>query len=239
LQKKLYKDKPAEGEKFMNDAKSRLKSSTDAPGAVKDADLVVEAIVENMEVKHKLFRSLDEAAPQKTIFASNTSSLGIREIACVTKRLDRFGGLHFFNPVPVMKLLEVVRTAETSEETYQAMMEWGKAMGKVCITCKDTPGFVVNRLLVPYIAEAIRMYERGDASARDIDTAMKLGAGYPMGPLELADYVGHDTSHHILEGWHKKFPDNPLFVPNESVKKLIKEGKLGNKSGEGFYKYNK
>lgn len=159
--KKLYKDKLADGEKFVNDTKSRLKTATDASNAVKDADLVVEAIVENLEIKHKLFRTLDEAAPTKTIFASNTSSLGIGDIASVTKRTDRFGGLHFFNPVPVMKLLEVVRTADTSEETYQAMMEWGKAMGKVCITCKDTPGFVVNRLLVPYIAEAIRMYERG------------------------------------------------------------------------------
>lgn len=159
--KKLYKDKPADGEKFVNDTKSRLKTATDASNAVKDADLVVEAIVENLEIKHKLFRTLDEAASTKTIFASNTSSLGIGDIASVTKRTDRFGGLHFFNPVPVMKLLEVVRTADTSEETYQAMMEWGKAMGKVCITCKDTPGFVVNRLLVPYIAEAIRMYERG------------------------------------------------------------------------------
>lgn len=129
--------------------------------AVKDTDLVVEAIVEKIELKHKLFSALDEAAPEKTIFASNTSSLPISEIASCTKRKDRFGGLHFFNPVPIMKLLEVIRIPETSNQTYEAMMEWGKAMGKACITCKDTPGFVVNRLLVPYIAEAIRMYERG------------------------------------------------------------------------------
>jgi len=237
--KKLYKDKPAEGEKFVNDAKSRISISTDAPKSVQNADLVVEAIVENLELKHKLFKSLDEAAPSSTIFASNTSSLGIGDIAAATKRKDRFGGLHFFNPVPVMKLLEVIRTSETSEETYQAMLAWGKAMGKTCITCKDTPGFVVNRLLVPFISEAIRMYERGDASAKDIDIAMKLGAGHPMGPLELADYVGHDTSHFILQGWHEKFPENPLFKPNEIVGKMIKDGKLGVKSGEGFYKYTK
>ncbi|KAJ8933831.1 hypothetical protein NQ314_013753 [Rhamnusium bicolor] len=216
--KKLYKD----------DAK-----------AVKDSDLIVEAIVEKLEIKHKLFKSLDEAAPTKTIFASNTSSLSIGEIASVTNRKDRFGGLHFFNPVPVMKLLEVVRIPETSEETYQALMAWGKAVGKTCITCKDTPGFVVNRLLVPYIAEAIRMMERGDASARDIDIAMKLGAGYPMGPIELADYVGHDTTLSISEGWHKKFPENPLFNICESQRKLVQQGKLGVKSGEGYYKYNK
>lgn len=163
-----------------------------------------------------------------------------------------------------MKLLEVIRTQETSEESYQAMLAWGKAIGKTCITCKDTPGFVVNRLLVPYMAEAARLYERGqlfkktdkikvlqieysnnsilisgDASARDIDIAMKLGAGYPMGPLELADYVGHDTTKAIIDGWHKKFPDNPLFKPIETLNKLVAEGKLGIKSGEGYYKYNK
>ncbi|EFA08151.1 hydroxyacyl-coenzyme A dehydrogenase, mitochondrial [Tribolium castaneum] len=237
--KKLHKDDPQAANKFVSESQARIKGCTDIAEAVKDSDLVVEAIVENMDVKHKLFKNLDEVAPPKTMFASNTSSLSITEIASVTKRKDRFGGLHFFNPVPVMKLLEVVRTPETSQETYEAFMAWGKAVGKTCVTCKDTPGFIVNRLLVPYIAEAIRMMERGDASPRDIDTAMKLGAGYPMGPIELADYVGHDTSHAIMQGWHKKFPDNPLFKPNESVQKLIDEKKLGVKTGEGFYKYTK
>lgn len=237
--KKLFKDKPADGEKFVKDAMSRLSGTTSATEAVKDTDLVVEAIIEKIDLKNKLFKALDEAAPAKTIFASNTSSLPIGEIASVTKRKDRFGGLHFFNPVPVMKLLEVIRTSDTSDATYASMMEWGKNMGKVCITCKDTPGFVVNRLLVPYIAEAVRMYERGDASARDIDTAMKLGAGYPMGPLELADYVGLDTCHHIMNGWYEKYPENPLFKPNKAVKKLLDEGKAGIKSGEGFYTYKK
>ncbi|RZC31741.1 hydroxyacyl-coenzyme A dehydrogenase, mitochondrial [Asbolus verrucosus] len=237
--KKLHKDNSEAATKFVNESQARIKGSTDIPNAVKDSDLVVEAIVENLEMKHKLFKNLDEVAPPKTMFASNTSSLSIGEIASVTKRKDKFGGLHFFNPVPVMKLLEVVRIAETSDETYQAFMAWGKAIGKTCVTCKDTPGFIVNRLLVPYMAEAVRMMERGDASPRDIDTAMKLGAGYPMGPIELSDYVGHDTSLSIVEGWHKKFPDNPLFVPNESVKKLVEQKKLGVKTGEGFYKYNK
>ncbi|CAH1997312.1 unnamed protein product [Acanthoscelides obtectus] len=237
--KKQYKDDKSAAAKFVDETRSRIKGNTNPEDAVKDSDLVVEAIVEKLEVKHDLFKKLDKAAPEKTIFASNTSSLSIGDIASVTNRKDRFGGLHFFNPVPVMKLLEVIRTSETSQDTYTAMMEWGKSIGKVCITCKDTPGFVVNRLLVPYLAEAIRMMERGDASARDIDTAMKLGAGHPMGPLELADYVGHDTNLHILEGWHKKFPDNPLFVPCESERKLVQEGKLGVKTGEGYYKYNK
>ncbi|XP_050498242.1 probable 3-hydroxyacyl-CoA dehydrogenase B0272.3 [Diabrotica virgifera virgifera] len=237
--KKLHKDNPAEGKKLVDDILSRIQYSTEPQKGVQNADLVVEAIVENMDIKHKLFKSLDEAAPEKTLFASNTSSLSIAEIASVTKRLDRFGGLHFFNPVPMMKLLEVIRISETSDQTYNAMMAWGKSIGKVCITCKDTPGFVVNRLLVPYVAEAVRMLERGDASAQDIDTAMKLGAGYPMGPLELADYTGLDTGVFVLEGWHKKFPENPLFNPVELQKKLVKEGKLGRKTGEGFYKYTK
>jgi 3-hydroxyacyl-CoA dehydrogenase len=178
-------------------------------------------------------------APEHTIFASNTSSLPITEIASVTKRQDRFGGLHFFNPVPMMKLLEVVRTDQTSDATYKTLMEFGAALGKTCITCKDTPGFVVNRLLVPYMAEAVRMLERGDASARDIDIAMKLGAGYPMGPIELSDYVGLDTTYNIVKGWHEKYPDNPLFEPSPLLEKLVKEGKFGMKSGEGFYSYKK
>ncbi|CAH0754308.1 unnamed protein product [Bemisia tabaci] len=237
--KKVYKEKPEDGEKFITESLKKITYSTDIPASVTKADLVVEAIVEKMDIKHKLFSSIDKVAPEHTIFASNTSSLSITEIASVTNRKDRFGGLHFFNPVPVMKLLEVIRTNETSDETYQKMMAWGKAIGKVTITCKDTPGFVVNRLLVPILLEAIRMYERGDASARDIDIALKLGAGHPMGPLELADYVGLDTNKNIVDGWHAKFPDNPLFNPIDSLNKLVAEGKLGVKTGEGFYKYEK
>lgn len=237
--KKLYKDKPAEGEKFVKDTLGRLNMSLDLTESVKNTDLVVEAIVENIDLKHKLFSTIDPIAPEHTIFASNTSSLPIQEIASVTKRKDRFGGLHFFNPVPVMKLLEVICIPETSDETYDKMVAWGKALGKTTITCKDTPGFVVNRLLVPLLAEAVRMLERGDATARDIDTAMKLGAGYPMGPFELADYVGNDTTKFILDGWHKKYPDIELFKPVPLLSKMVEEGKLGIKAGEGFYKYDK
>lgn len=138
-----------------------------------------------------------------------------------------------------MKLLEVVRTADTSDETFKRIRNFGESVGKVCIDCKDTPGFVVNRLLVPYLGEAVRLLERGDASARDIDIAMKLGAGHPMGPIELADYVGLDTTSSILKGWHEKFPENPLFKPLPLLEKLVKEGKVGTKSGEGFYQYKK
>lgn len=237
IAKKVYADKPQDGNNFVSETLQRLKTDTNAEDAVKEADIVVEAIVENIDVKHKLFKALDKAAPPSTLFASNTSSLSISEIASVTDRKDRFGGLHFFNPVPMMKLLEVIRTTETSDDTYKKMMDFGSKLGKQTITCKDTPGFVVNRLLVPYLSEAVKMLERGDATAKDIDIAMKLGAGYPMGPFELMDYVGLDTNVFIMEGWQKKFPDNPLFQTSELLKKLVAEGKLGKKSGEGFYKY--
>ncbi|GBM38036.1 Hydroxyacyl-coenzyme A dehydrogenase, mitochondrial [Araneus ventricosus] len=237
--KKKFHDNEPESEKFMKETLQRLKTTTNTADSVKEADIVIEAIVENMKVKHDLFKTLDKAAPKSTLFASNTSSLSITEIASVTDRKDRFGGLHFFNPVPVMKLLEVIRTQETSDDTYNKMMTFGKELGKTTITCKDTPGFVVNRLLVPYMGEAVRLLERGDATARDIDTAMKLGAGYPMGPFELLDYVGLDTTLFILEGWHEKYPDNPLFQPSDMLKKLVSEGKLGMKTGEGFYKHQK
>ncbi|KAG7176500.1 Hydroxyacyl-coenzyme A dehydrogenase-like, partial [Homarus americanus] len=228
IAKKKFGGESAEANKFISDAIGRLTISTDAVSSVGSADLVVEAIVENLD-----------AAPSHTIFASNTSSLSIAKIADATNRKDRFGGLHFFNPVPVMKLLEVVRIPETSQETYEAMCGWGKAMGKVTVACKDTPGFIVNRLLVPYMYEAVRILERGDASVRDIDTSMKLGAGYPMGPFELMDYVGLDTGKFIVDGWHKEYPDMPLFEPSPLIEKLVQEGKLGVKTGEGFYKYNK
>lgn len=139
----------------------------------------------------------------------------------------------------MMKLLEVIKTGATSDVTYNKAMEFGKKLGKTCITCADTPGFVVNRLLVPYLGEAVRMLERGDASAKDIDIAMKLGSGHPMGPFELADYVGLDTVKHILDGWYAKYPTSPLFAPIKMLDELVGEGKTGVKSGEGFYPYKK
>lgn len=237
--KKKFSEDVKAAEKFAAETLGRLQLNTDAVKAVSNADLVIEAIVENLETKQRLFATLDKAAPSSTLFASNTSSLPVKHIAIATTRMDRFGGLHFFNPVPVMKLLEVVRIPETSDETHKALLDFGKAMEKTTVEAKDTPGFIVNRLLVPYLMEAVRLYERGDASARDIDTAMKLGCGYPMGPIELLDYVGLDTSKFIMDGWHKQFPDNPLFAPSALLDKLVAEGKLGIKSGEGFYSYKK
>jgi len=235
--KKKFKEDEAGAKTFIDSSLSNMNVATSANDALSSADLVVEAVVENMGLKQKLFAEYDQIAPAKTIFASNTSSLPISEIASTSNRADRWGGLHFFNPVPVMKLLEVVRIPQTSDDTYNAMVAWGQAMGKVTVECKDTPGFIVNRLLVPYLMEAIRMVERGDASAKDVDTAMKLGAGYPMGPFELADYVGLDTNKFIMDGWSGRFPAEPLFNESPMLNKLVADGKLGRKTGEGFYKY--
>lgn len=235
--KKVHKDDPSKAESFVKEAIERIKVSTNIEDGV-NVDLIVEAIVEKLDVKQELFNKLDQLCPEHTILASNTSSISINEIGAGIKRKDRFGGLHFFNPVPVMRLLEVIKGDHISEETYQTMMSWGKSIGKTCITCKDTPGFVVNRLLGPYSAEAMRMYERGDASKEDIDIGMKLGASYPMGPLELADYTGLDTNKFVLQVLYEK-TGNPVFKPIPLLDKLVAEGKLGIKTGEGIYKYNK
>lgn len=224
---------------FVNNTLSRIHMQTDLEEAVKNTDLVIEAIVENMDIKQEIFSRIDKVAPAETIFASNTSSLSIAKIAEATQRRDRFGGLHFFNPVPVMKLIEVVRINETSDATFEALLHFATTMGKTPVKCKDTPGFIVNRLLVPYMMEAVRLLERGDATPRDIDTAMKLGAGHPMGPFELADYIGLDVLKFVMQGWHTDFPDQPLFNPSPLVDKLVAEGKLGTKAGEGFYSYKK
>ncbi|CAF3499393.1 unnamed protein product [Rotaria sp. Silwood1] len=238
IKKKFEKDQQR-GEKYLNDVTSRIKTSTNVNDAVQSTDIVIEAIVENLEIKQKLFKQIDQAAPKHTIFTSNTSSLPITDIAKDVQRKDKFGGLHFFNPVPVMKLLEVIRISATSDETFQTLLTFGKALGKTTVSCKDTPGFIVNRLLVPYLLEAVRMIERGDATAEDIDTAMKLGAGYPMGPIELLDYVGLDTSKYIVDGWKKRYPNEPSFKTSELLNKIVSEGKLGKKTGAGFYNYKK
>ncbi|CAH2300796.1 hydroxyacyl-coenzyme A dehydrogenase, mitochondrial [Pelobates cultripes] len=235
--KKMFAERPEVASQFIEKTMSNLSTSTDAAAVVHSTDLVVEAIVENLAVKHELFMTLDKFAPEHAIFASNTSSLPITDIANSTTRQDRFGGLHFFNPVPMMKLVEVIKAPMTSQTTYESLLDFSKALGKTPVSCKDTPGFIVNRLLVPYLMESVRLYERGHASKEDIDVAMKLGAGYPMGPFELLDYVGLDTSKYIIDGWHQMEPENPLFAPSELLNKLVAEKKLGKKTGEGFYKY--
>ena len=206
--------------------------------ALADCDLVVEAIVEDLDVKKELFADLGKICKPETILASNTSSFPIGEMAEASGRPERFVGLHFFNPVQLMRLVEVVRTDATDEEVFAAARSFGEATGKAPVACKDTPGFVVNRLLVPYMTQALLMLERGDATAADIDVAMQFGCGYPMGPFTLTDYVGLDTTLYILEGWVERYPNEPAFVIPEILRQKVAEGKLGRKTGEGFYKWD-
>ena len=202
-----------------------------------DCDLVIEAIVEDLAQKKQLFAELGRLCKPETILASNTSSFPIGEMAEASGRPKRFLGLHFFNPVQLMKLVEVVRTAQTDEDAFAAARSFAESVGKVPVACKDTPGFVVNRLLVPYMTQALQMLERGDATKEDIDAAMQYGCGYPMGPITLTDYVGLDTTLAILEGWVRRYPKEPAFAIPELLRQKVAQKKLGRKSGEGFYKW--
>jgi 3-hydroxybutyryl-CoA dehydrogenase len=225
--------------KLSADAKeatlSRLHGTT-AVADLADCDLILEAIVENLDAKRALYQELDALCPAHTIFASNTSSLTIVEMAVVTQRPDRFAGLHFFNPVPVMKLVEVVRSIVTSDLTIATLKEFGKSLGKTVVEAKDTPGFIVNRLLVPYLLDAVRIYEQGIASREDIDEGMKLGCGHPMGPLTLLDFVGLDTTYYIANIMYEEFKE-PRFAPPPLLKRMVLAGHYGRKSGRGFYEY--
>lgn len=199
-------------------------------------DIVVEAVVEDPQVKNELFQKLDGLCSEGAIFASNTSSLTITEMAAVTERPDRFLGLHFFNPVPIMRLVEVIRTISTSEETFRAGMEFARSLGKEPVACKDNSGFIVNRLLVPYMLDSIRALETGVGSLTDIDTAMRLGCGYPMGPLTLSDFVGLDTLLRVAEIMFEEYRET-RFGPPPLLKRMVAAGYLGRKSGQGFYDY--
>jgi 3-hydroxybutyryl-CoA dehydrogenase len=216
---------------------SRLSGTVDlAPLA--DCDLVVEAIVENLDEKRKTFSALDQVVKADAIFASNTSSLTITQIAMFTQRPDQFVGLHFFNPVPVMKLVEVVRTIVTSDETFERAFEFARSVGKEPIACRDNSGFVVNRLLVPYLLDAIRALEEGVGSVEDIDKGMQLGCGYPMGPFTLLDFVGLDTTYYIANIMFEEYREK-RFAPPPLLKQMVLAGRLGRKSGRGFYEHGK
>jgi 3-hydroxybutyryl-CoA dehydrogenase len=206
--------------------------------ALADCDFVIEAIVENLDEKKKTFSALDEVVKKEAIFASNTSSLTITQIAMFTRRPDQFVGLHFFNPVPVMKLVEVVRTIVTSQEAYDTAFELARSFGKEPIACRDNSGFVVNRLLVPYLLDAIRALEEGVASVEDIDKGMQLGCGYPMGPFTLLDFVGLDTTYYIADIMFDEYREK-RFAPPPLLKQMVQAGRLGKKSGRGFYDYGK
>ena len=199
-------------------------------------DLVIEAIVEDLEEKAAVYRAIDDVIGDRAILASNTSSLCITELAARTRRPDRFGGLHFFNPVPLMKLVEITRALTTSDETFEALMGFARAVAKEPVEAPDQPGFIVNRLLIPYLLDAIRCLERGLATRDDIDKAMALGCGHPMGPLALVDFIGLDTTYAIATIMFDEFKD-PAFAAPPRLKRMVLAGKLGRKSGEGFYRY--
>jgi 3-hydroxybutyryl-CoA dehydrogenase len=214
---------------------ARVKATTSVED-LKHCDLAIEAIVENVEIKAALFRRLDALLAPHAILCTNTSSLCVVELAAQTKRPNRVAGLHFFNPVPIMKLVEVVKTIATSQAVVDALFDFAKRLGKEPILAQDTPGFVVNRLLVPYLLYAIRMLEQGLATKEDIDRGMKLGCGYPMGPFELLDFVGLDTTYYIAEIMFDEFKD-PIVAAPPLLKRMVLAGHLGRKSGKGFYDY--
>ena len=217
-------------------ALGRLSFTTDL-GALKGCDLIIEAVTEDLELKNALWKELDAMCPAHTIFASNTSSLTIAAMAAATHRADRFVGLHFFNPVPLMPLVEVVRTVTTSDDTFARAFAFAKSLGKEAVAAKDNSGFIVNLLLVPYLLDAIRALEQGVASAADIDKAMQLGCGYPMGPLTLLDFVGLDTTYKIAEIMFTEYRD-AKYAPPPLLKRMVLAGMYGKKSGKGFYDYS-
>jgi 3-hydroxybutyryl-CoA dehydrogenase len=216
-------------------AQSRLKGTTNMQ-ELADCDIVVEAIIENVEHKRKTYTQLDGIVKKDAIFATNTSSISVTELMTATKRPERFIGLHFFNPVPMMKLVEVVKTIATAPDVYDTAVEFGKKVGKVPVRTSDKTGFIVNRLLVPYLLDAIRAYEEGVGSITDIDEAMKLGCGYPMGPFTLLDFVGLDTTYYITHVMYDEFKERRFASP-ALLKRLVMAGWMGRKSGKGFYDY--
>lgn len=234
MDKAVEKEKLSAGDRDA--AWSRLSFTTEMADLA-GADLVIEAIVEDPDTKNELFRALDGLCGERTIFASNTSSLTIIDMAAQTSRPDRFVGLHFFNPVPVMKLVEVVRTIATSDETFERAFAFSKALGKVPIAAKDNSGFVVNLLLVPYMLDAIRQLERGVATVQDIDTGMVLGCGYPMGPFTLCDFVGIDTLYRISEIMYAEYHEE-RYAPPPLLKRIVAMGRFGRKAGKGFYDWS-
>jgi 3-hydroxybutyryl-CoA dehydrogenase len=218
-----------------NEIRARLKGATNRQDLA-ECDILIEAIIENVEDKKKMYASLDDIVKKDAIFASNTSSISITELLTSTKRPERFVGLHFFNPVPLMKLVEVVRTIATAEEVYDSAFAFAKKLGKVPVRTSDKTGFIVNRLLVPYLLDAIRAYEEGVGSVEDIDSAMKLGCGYPMGPFTLLDFVGLDTTYYITHVMYDEFKERRFASP-PLLKRLVMAGWYGRKTGKGFYDY--
>lgn len=234
LSRNVEKERMTEEEK--NAVLSRITKSTDLEGSAKEIDLAIEAVVENIDVKKDVFRKLDANAPEHAILASNTSSLPITDIASATNRPEKVIGMHFMNPVPVMKLVEIIRGLQTSDETYEVIADMTKKLYKTGVESKDFPGFISNRILMPMINEAIYTVYEGVASIEDVDTVMKLGMNHPMGPLTLADFIGLDTCLYIMEVLYEGFGDSK-YRPCPLLRQYVQAGWYGRKSGRGFYVY--
>lgn len=234
LDRMVSKEKITEEKK--NESLGNITVSLEIKEGVKSADLIIEAVPEDLTIKKVVWTAVDEAAPEHAIFGSNTSSISITKLAAITSRPERFIGIHFFNPVPVMKLVEIVRGLETSDEVYNAVEETSKALNKIPVPVNDMPGFVSNRVLMPMINEAIFAVYEGVATPENVDEVMKLGMAHPMGPLRLADFIGLDVCLDILNVLHEGFKD-PKYRPCPLLVKMVDAGKLGNKTGKGFYAY--
>ncbi|MHA1686325.1 MAG: 3-hydroxyacyl-CoA dehydrogenase family protein [Candidatus Heimdallarchaeaceae archaeon] len=233
LEKGIKKEKITQDE--AEAIKKRIYSTTDLEEAVKDVQLVIEAIIENVSAKKDLFSKLDEYCPETTIFASNTSAISISDLASVTNRQEKFLGMHFFNPPPIMKLVEIIKGKKTSEETINIIMELCSKIGKVPVPSNEAPGFIVNRLLWQFLNESYKLLEKNVATIENIDQAVKLGLNHPMGPFELSDYIGLDVMLYIGDYIASELGEK--YAPANILKKMVEEGKLGRKTGEGFYKY--
>ena len=218
------------------DATMERLSGTTSVDALAECDLIIEAIVENVDAKRAVFSEVEAVVGPDALFCSNTSSVCITELAAATRRPDKFAGMHFFSPVPIMNLVEVIRGLSTTDETYQRVFDFARSLGKQPVTAPDRPGFIVNRLLIPYLLSAVRAFESGCGTVEDVDTAMTLGCGHPMGPFTLLDFVGLDTTYYITNIMYEEFRD-PAYASPPLLKRMVLAGRLGRKSGHGFYQY--
>lgn len=237
ISKKRFPTEPKSAKTWTDGILGNIQTTQKYDIGCENADLIIESVVEDLDIKKGVFQKIDPLIPQKAIVASNTSSLSIEEMSLGLQCADRFLGVHFFNPVWHMKLVEVIATNQTSENAMNAVLSYVSDIGKTAVKCADNPGFIVNHMLYPYLMESLRFMESGHASVADIDSAMKLGAGLPLGPFELIDIIGLDTVQQVISTWNQKYPDDPRFFPSETINEMVRQKKLGMKTKQGFYAY--